>query len=180
MVHRMIEIDNNDNVLSLFEGDINALKTRYPEKKFIIIPDTCDIKRHESLKMFDSLWNRLPIETLIEKGVITVKEDEKLENGKILKLSEIELMEKGLKEIPEGYKLDTTGEIPELKPLTLAERVESNLISKADANKIMDGIRQGQYNAFSDPLFFKYMRGQTTKETWLAEVERIKKEFPEF
>ncbi len=38
--------------------------------------------------------------------------------------------------------------------------------------------RSVHYQVEADPLFFKYQRGDATKEEWLAKVEEIKARFP--
>ena len=40
-------------------------------------------------------------------------------------------------------------------------------------------LRQAAYTAESDPLFFKWQRGEGTKEAWEAKVAEIRKRFPE-
>jgi hypothetical protein len=40
-------------------------------------------------------------------------------------------------------------------------------------------LRHAAYVAESDPIFFKYQRGEATKEEWIAKVEEIKARYPE-
>jgi hypothetical protein len=42
----------------------------------------------------------------------------------------------------------------------------------------IDALRQAAYQAESDPLFFKYQRGEATREEWLAKIAEIKARFP--
>jgi len=39
-------------------------------------------------------------------------------------------------------------------------------------------LRQAAYVAESDPIFFKYQRGEVTKEEWLVKIEEIKTRYP--
>jgi hypothetical protein len=39
-------------------------------------------------------------------------------------------------------------------------------------------LRQLAYQKESDPLFFKYQRGEATKEEWLEKIKEIKKRYP--
>jgi len=39
-------------------------------------------------------------------------------------------------------------------------------------------LRQAAYEKEADPLFFKFQRGEVTKEEWLEKVEEIRKRFP--
>lgn len=42
-----------------------------------------------------------------------------------------------------------------------------------------DDLRREQYILRSDPLFFKWQRGQATEQDWLDEVAAIKAEYPD-
>lgn len=46
------------------------------------------------------------------------------------------------------------------------------------ADMPMDLVRAEQYRLRADPLFFKWQRGTATKEDWLAEIQKIKEEYP--
>ena len=39
--------------------------------------------------------------------------------------------------------------------------------------------RAAAYREEADPLFFKYQRGEATKEEWLAKIDEIKARFPD-
>lgn len=43
----------------------------------------------------------------------------------------------------------------------------------------VSAARAEQYRLRSDPLFFKWQRGEATEEAWLAEIAAIKAEFPD-
>jgi len=45
-------------------------------------------------------------------------------------------------------------------------------------NAIADAQRAAAYRDEADPLFFKYQRGEATKEAWLASIDSIKSRFP--
>jgi hypothetical protein len=45
-------------------------------------------------------------------------------------------------------------------------------------NQRMERLRQEAYRNESDPLFFKYQRGDATKAEWLAKIEEIKQRYP--
>jgi hypothetical protein len=44
---------------------------------------------------------------------------------------------------------------------------------------IVSASRQRAYEKESDPLFFKWQRGESTKDEWLQKVEEIKARFPD-
>jgi hypothetical protein len=64
-------------------------------------------------------------------------------------------------------KLVAQGIMPEpyVKPVPTKEQQEA--------------LRKAAYTAESDPLFFKYQRGDATKEEWLAKIEEIKARYPD-
>lgn len=41
-----------------------------------------------------------------------------------------------------------------------------------------NALRMADYQAESDPLFFKAQRGEATMEQWLAKIEEIKSRYP--
>ena len=45
-------------------------------------------------------------------------------------------------------------------------------------NQRMERFRQEAYRNESDPLFFKYQRGDATKAEWLSKIEEIKQRYP--
>ena len=55
------------------------------------------------------------------------------------------------------------------------EKVNTYLFNK----KINDNksLRQAAYVTESDPIFFKYQRGEATKEEWLIKIEEIKNRY---
>jgi hypothetical protein len=57
---------------------------------------------------------------------------------------------------------------------------EGNTPEPADLPPAPDvkALRHAAYVAESDPIFFKYQRGEATKEEWLAKVEEIKDRYP--
>lgn len=100
--------------------------------------------------------------------------------------------------IPEGYVLVKSTEPPkyvpdqeklvELYPIFVNdEYIQVWDVCKLDSHEIIDVIpasssislkRQKEYQRVSDPVFFKWQRGEATKEDWLAKVEQVRKKFP--
>ena len=46
------------------------------------------------------------------------------------------------------------------------------------SKKVVDELRRLAYIKESDPLFFKYQRGECTKTDWLNKIEEIKRRYP--
>jgi len=53
------------------------------------------------------------------------------------------------------------------------EQIEQELKSEKIKN-----LRKRAYQEESDPLFFKYQRGDIEKSEWIAKVQEIKEKFP--
>lgn len=51
-------------------------------------------------------------------------------------------------------------------------------LAAAQVNEVVANLRKQAYIEKADPLFFKYQRGDATKEEWLAEVNAIKIQYP--
>lgn len=51
-------------------------------------------------------------------------------------------------------------------------------IEKQEFNNQQKNSRELTYRAESDPLFFKYQRGDATLEEWTSKIQEIKERFP--
>lgn len=51
-------------------------------------------------------------------------------------------------------------------------------VSPEDTNVYREKLRRLAYEAEADPLFFRYQRGDGTREEWLAKIEEIKLRYP--
>lgn len=52
-------------------------------------------------------------------------------------------------------------------------------LTEAQIQEAVTAARAAAYVKESDPLFFKYQRGEVHKEDWLAKVEEIKARYPD-
>jgi len=86
----------------------------------------------------------------------------------------------GLKDPSKGHVYENIIVIDDTKTLPSKEECEQGIIAlqaEWDARAI-DQQRQSAYQAESDPLFFKYQRGEATEQEWLDKVAEIKARFP--
>jgi len=86
----------------------------------------------------------------------------------------------GLKDPSKGHFYENILVIDDTKTLPSKEECEAGIIAlqaELDARAI-DQQRQSAYQAESDPLFFKYQRGEATEQDWLDKVAEIKARFP--
>ena len=65
--------------------------------------------------------------------------------------------------------IDQEMEIKDYVPLPEPTTEEYNLIQKE--------LRQDAYTKITDPLFFKYQRGEIEKQEWLDKIEEIKQQY---
>lgn len=86
----------------------------------------------------------------------------------------------GIKDVTKGHIYDNIVVHDKSKKLPSKSEVEKGI--KALQEKIDKEDRDKQfrtaYQAESDPLFFKYQRGEATEQEWLDKVAEIKARFP--
>lgn len=102
--------------------------------------------------------------------------------------------------LPEGFVYVWSADAPPYNPLThkvvdayplfdgsrwnqafevvpLPQEEAQEMASIFAANR--ESARKQMYQEESDPLFFKWQRGEATKEEWMAKIAEIKARFPE-
>lgn len=52
-------------------------------------------------------------------------------------------------------------------------------VQQAQAQAAVDAQRQSAYAAESDPLYFKWQRGEGTEQAWLDKIAEIQARFPD-
>lgn len=52
-------------------------------------------------------------------------------------------------------------------------------VQQAQAQTAVDSLRQSAYAAESDPLFFKWQRGEGTEQAWLDKIAEIQARYPD-
>lgn len=93
------------------------------------------------------------------------------------------MYEKALANLAKGDFVLKDGELQWLSPDVLPPTEEEiqaeikRLEVEEPINKIKE-IRASAYAAEADPLFFKYQRGEATKEEWETKIEEIRQRYP--
>lgn len=85
----------------------------------------------------------------------------------------------GIKDASKGHVYDNIVVHDKSKKLPSKSEVEKGikaLQAEWDA-RVIDKQRQVAYQTESDPLFYKYQRGEATKQEWLDKVAEIKARF---
>jgi hypothetical protein len=59
----------------------------------------------------------------------------------------------------------------ELDSLSVESEIKHN-------NFVINEQRKGAYEQISDPVFFKWQRGEATQEEWLAAIQQVKDMYP--
>jgi hypothetical protein len=69
--------------------------------------------------------------------------------------------------------------IPDIPQPTEAEiQAELDRLIADQPRKEAQAARAAAYASEADPLFFKYQRGEATKEEWEAKIEEIRSRYP--
>ena len=76
------------------------------------------------------------------------------------------------------YKKKSDIPIPEDHELIGDEFVLLPDVSKARAEQEVISNRKSAYQSESDPIYFKYQRGEATEQEWLDKVQEIKERYP--
>lgn len=66
----------------------------------------------------------------------------------------------------------------ELTPEEIAEREAWEAGAYDRAYAAVEQTRQAQYQQHADPIMAQYLRGEATKEEWLAAVQKVKDDNP--
>lgn len=85
----------------------------------------------------------------------------------------------GLKDPSKGHVYENIIVHDDTKTLPSKEECEAGIIAlqaEWDA-KLINQQRQSAYQTESDPLFFKWQRGEATEQEWLDKVAEIKARF---
>jgi hypothetical protein len=64
------------------------------------------------------------------------------------------------------------------KPTQEEIAAEASRLEAAEPLCIAQQSRAAAYQQEADPLFFKYQRGEVTKEEWESKIEEIRQRFP--
>lgn len=81
------------------------------------------------------------------------------------------------------FAFDAGAQVPAgLIEITKAEAAQLSAPPAPSAEQvaaIVTAARQAAYVSEADPLFFKWQRGEATKDVWLEKVAEIKARFPD-
>lgn len=66
----------------------------------------------------------------------------------------------------------------ELTPEEIAEREQWAQVQQDQAVKDAQDMRRQGYQIYADPVFFKWQRGEATKEDWDAARAQVEADFP--
>ncbi len=119
-----------------------------------------------------------PLAQLIEEGLQSIPNGKKLNADKtgFEDMSEGEKWDEGLITLEPTQWLDDESDY--IREKTKEELFEFGLISAKEYNATIDRKRQLAYSQEADPLFFKFQRGESEKEDWIAKIEEIKSRYP--
>lgn len=131
-------------------------------RKEDIIESPPEVNEHEHLIYENNTWVKN-----LDQGYLN-------DNGTIREMTEVEKINAGLEELPEGMKI-VNGELTDK---TLDDLYDEGKITKEEYNNSIDFERQLRYQSETDKLGLMYLRGECTKEEWTAAMDKIREELP--
>lgn len=86
----------------------------------------------------------------------------------------------GLKDPSKGHVYENIIVHDNTKTLPSKEECEAGIIAlQAELDAKESGqLKQSAFQAESDPLFFKWQRGEATEQEWLDKIQEIKERYP--
>lgn len=188
---RFLIIDRKNNTIE--EGMANSIeqmRIAYAGKEIYDRPYNFSFSTKD-LRYYNDDFTLKTLEQLIKIGLEKKLEDnEKIENNRRVKLTDIELYQKFPERLDKNQILDKleTGEVY-IREKTLLEKYNDNIITKEEYNNAIDDIRQGIYAQRFDgkqiEAVRKFALGLITKAEYdsiLLEIqegmEDIKRQYP--
>ncbi len=152
MSKKIVEHDNNGVITSIW--DFTAINKVYLDRlslKYKIFEsfNGCD---GDNINFFDDKGFLLPSSTLVSKALIKLKDDEKIEDGLIVKKNEVDLYRDNPfseKNIDKKIIIDDDG-VEAISEKTMLEKYNENIISKESYNNYIDDMRSGEYSSIVD------------------------------
>lgn len=147
------------------------------------------LHQEEDLRHYDDDYKELDLKELVITGEIELKKEEKIKDNRIVKKSELELMQEGIIKPPKGNKVIKV-EIDNIHApdgLRLIPKNIDDLYNEGEMPeedyynfklKNCHKNRQMAYEQEADPLFYKYQREEIPKQEWLDKIQEIKERFP--
>ena len=123
---------------------------------------------------YDAGWNLLPIQERIEKGLVQIPVGYKVQGEYLVSKTEIEKIIDGDVPCPDGYIVVGGA----MRPKTTEDMYSAGEISRAEyvekKNIRICEQRRAAYEQEADHLFFEEQRGAVPEGTWKAKITEIK------
>lgn len=152
MSKKIVEHDNEGMITSIW--DFTAINKAYLDRlslKYKIFEsfNGCD---NDNINFFDDKGTLLPNSTLVSKALIRLQDDEKIEDGEIVKKNEVDLYRDsplGENNIDKKIIIDDNG-VEAIVEKSMLEKYNENIISKESYNNYIDEMRSGEYSSIVD------------------------------
>lgn len=135
---------------------------RYPCADNVVFTEPPTTREHEG-----AYWNGTDWELKIDDGYTEDK-------GNIREMTLGEKVDAGIENIPDGFKVEGDAIVPK----TIDDLFDEGKLTTEEYNKKIDEQRQARYTRETDPMAMMYLRGECTKEEWVAAMDKIRAELP--
>lgn len=148
------------------QTEYDALKQQGDIVKYAPIT-SCIVSGHD-VRMYNEDWTRKPLQECIDLGYLNLEEDEKILNEQIVKLSDKELVEKGLLTLEDVLPKHKENKLREISQAFENEFIAGKFFSKA-LNIEVDYRRSGTKNDLQNvEKLISYMERNSITETVYA------------
>ena len=172
MVNSFITVLNGV-ITGFHSGDFNAdfFNTPYYGHERVLVPDNARVKTFDLVSYYDASWKRKPNVQLIDEGLLPMPTGYIREGDKLRQMTYDEKVAAGLKEPPEGHRVDEDGKVVEMSD---KEKFEAGLITQEEYCEILESEADGKLNRLLSELQTPEALARTEVDGEYAAERKIK------
>lgn len=117
-----------------------------------------------------------PLKQLVKEKLVSIPEGKKLNKtgDDFVDMTEAEKVKAGLRKLSKREKLDGDNIVQKCEK----ELYDDGIITAEAYNAYIDTMREAAYKSETDKLGLQVLRGESSKEEWLEKIAEIKKRYP--
>lgn len=169
-------IEIKDNIITgHYCGDI--LKNKNPKIEYRKVTDL-KAAIGDDVRFYADFDNGIkkPLKQLVKEKLVSIPEGKKLNKtgDAFVDMTEAEKVKAGLRKLSKREKLDGDNIVQKCEK----ELYDDGIITAEAYNAYIDTMREAAYKSETDKLGLQVLRGECSKEEWLEKITEIKKRYP--